>query len=143
MANYTARLILLQAPLRDGKVITVTKLILVFIGGGLGAMSRFFLTTTLAGKLGNFPLGTLVANLSGSFLMGLLVGILAGRASLQSVRLFVAVGFLGGFTTFSSFSAETIALIQHGQIFSATANVLVSVAAGLLACAIGLKIGGT
>lgn len=121
----------------------MTKLILVFIGGGLGAMSRFFLTTTLAGKLGNFPLGTLVANLSGSLLMGLLVGILAGRASLESVRLFVAVGFLGGFTTFSSFSAETIALIQNGQIFSATANVVVSVAAGLLACAIGLKIGGT
>ena len=118
----------------------MTKLLLVFTGGGLGAVSRFLLTTALAGKLGNFPLGTLAANFFGSFLMGLLVGVLAGR--FESIRLFVAVGFLGGFTTFSSFSAETLALIQNGQIFAATANVIVSVVAGLLACALGFKIGG-
>lgn len=106
----------------------------------MGAVSRFLLTTALAGKLGNFPLGTLAANFFGSFLMGLLVGVLAGR--FESIRLFVAVGFLGGFTTFSSFSAETLALIQNGQIFAATANIIVSVAAGLPACALGFKIGG-
>ena len=116
------------------------KILPVFIGGGLGAVSRFLLTTALAGKLGNFPLGTLAANLFGSLFMGLLIGILAGRA--DSVRLFVAVGFLGGFTTFSSFSAETLTLIQGGQIFSATVNVIVSVVAGLAACAVGLKLGG-
>ena len=118
----------------------MTKLLLVFIGGGLGAMSRFLLTTALAGKLGNFPLGTLTANFLGSLLMGLVVGILAGRY--ESIRLFVAVGFLGGFTTFSSFSAETLALIQNGQIFAASTNVIVSVVASLAACALGLKIGG-
>lgn len=118
----------------------MTKLLLVFMGGGLGAMSRFLVTTALAGKLGNFPLGTLAANVFGSLLMGLVIGILAGRA--DSIRLFVAVGFLGGFTTFSSFSAETLALIQGGQIFAAAANVIVSVVAGLIACAVGLKIGG-
>ena len=118
----------------------MTKILLVFIGGGLGAVSRFLVTTALAGKLGNFPLGTLTANFFGSLLMGLVIGLLAGR--FDSIRLFVAVGFLGGFTTFSSFSAETLALIQNGQIFAATANVLVSVVAGLLACATGLKIGG-
>ena len=106
----------------------MTKLLLVFIGGGLGAVSRFLVTTALAGKLGNFPLGTLTANFFGSLLMGLVVGILAGR--FESVRLFIAVGFLGGFTTFSSFSAETLV------------NIVVSVVAGLLACAIGLKISG-
>ncbi len=118
----------------------MTKLLLVFIGGGLGAVSRFLVTTALAGKLGNFPLGTLTANFFGSLLMGLVVGILAGR--FESIRLFVAVGFLGGFTTFSSFSAETLALIQSGQIFAAAANIIVSVAAGLAACAVGLKLGG-
>lgn len=118
----------------------MTKLLLVFLGGGLGAMSRFLVTTALAGKLGNFPLGTLAANFFGCLLMGLVVGILAGRY--ESIRLFVAVGFLGGFTTFSSFSAETLALIQGGQIFSAAVNVIVSVVAGLIACAVGLKIGG-
>lgn len=117
----------------------MTKILLVFAGGGLGAVSRFLLTTALAGKLGNFPLGTLAANFFGSLLMGLIVGILAGR--FESVRLFVAVGFLGGFTTFSSFSAETIALINGGQIFAAILNVVVSVAASLAACAVGLKIG--
>ena len=116
----------------------MTKLLLVFTGGGLGAVCRFLLTTALAGKLGNFPLGTLTANFLGSLLMGLVVGILAGR--FDSVRLFFAVGFLGGFTTFSSFSAETLALIQNGQIFAAAANIIVSVAAGLAACAVGLKI---
>ena len=118
----------------------MTKLLLVFIGGGLGAMSRFLLTTALAGKLGNFPLGTLAANFFGSLLMGLVVGILAGR--FESMRLFVAVGFMGGFTTFSSFSAETLALIQGGQIFTAATNVIVSVVASLIACAVGLKLGG-
>ncbi len=122
----------------------MTKLLLVFAGGGLGAVSRFLLTTALAGKLGNFPLGTLAANFFGSLLMGLVLGILAGRVHVgaEHVRLFVAVGFLGGFTTFSSFSAETLTLIQHGQIFSAAANVIISVVASLAACAVGLKIGG-
>ena len=118
----------------------MTKFLLVFIGGGLGAVSRFLVTTALAGKLGNFPLGTLAANFFGSLLMGLVVGLLSGR--FESVRLFVAVRFLGGFTTFSSFSAETLALIQNGQIFSAAANVIISVVAGLMACAVGLKISG-
>ena len=116
------------------------KLLLVFAGGGLGAVTRFLVTTALAGKLGNFPLGTLTVNVLGSFFIGLVAGILAGR--LESLRLFVAVGFLGGFTTFSTFSADTLALIHGGQIFSAMFNVIVSVAAGVLACAAGLKIGG-
>ena len=116
------------------------KFLLVFAGGGLGAIARYFVTTALAGRLGNFPLGTLTVNLLGSFLMGLAVGIIAGRASLEPLRLLLAAGFLGGFTTFSSFSAETLALIQGGQIFSAAANVLVSVAAGLAACAAGLSL---
>jgi CrcB protein len=116
------------------------KFLLVFIGGGLGAMARYFVTTNLAGKLGNFPIGTMAANILGSLLMGLVVGIIAGRSALENVRLLLAVGFLGGFTTFSSFSAETLALIQGGQFFSAAVNILVSVIAGLAACFAGLAI---
>lgn len=118
----------------------MSKLLLVFAGGGLGAVCRFLLTAALSGKLGNFPLGTFAANVFGSLLMGLVVGILAGRH--ESIRLFVAVGFLGGFTTFSSFSAETLTLIHGGQFFSVAVNIVGSVAAGLLACAVGLKLGG-
>ena len=116
------------------------KFLLVFIGGGLGAMARYFVTVNLAGKLGNFPLGTFAANILGSFLMGLVVGIIAGRASLENFRLFAAVGFLGGFTTFSTFSAETLNLLQGGQIILAAANILLSVAAGLAACFAGLTL---
>ena len=116
------------------------KFLLVFVGGGLGAMARYFVTTNLAGKLGNFPVGTMAANILGSFLMGLVVGIIAGRSSLENVRLLLAVGFLGGFTTFSSFSAETLSLIQGGQMFLAVINTLVSVVAGLAACFAGLTL---
>ena len=116
------------------------KFLLVFIGGGVGAMARYFVTVNLAGKLGNFPIGTMAVNIFGSFLMGLVVGIIAGRSSLENVRLLLAVGFLGGFTTFSSFSAETLTLIQGGQIFSAMTNILVSVVAGLAACFAGLTL---
>ena len=116
------------------------KFLLVFVGGGLGAMARYFVTTNLAGKLGNFPIGTMTVNILGSFLMGVVVGIIAGRASLENVRLLLAAGFLGGFTTFSSFSAETLTLIQGGQIFSAMTNILVSVVAGLAACFAGLTL---
>ena len=116
----------------------MTKFLLVFIGGGLGAMARYFVTTSLAGKFGNFPIGTMAANIFGSFLMGLVAGIIAGRSNFENLRLFAAVGFLGGFTTFSSFSAETLGLIQGGQIFSAAINIFVSVASGLTACLAGL-----
>ncbi len=115
------------------------KIFLVFIGGGLGATARFLVTTILAGKLGNFPLGTFAANVLGSFAMGLVLGFLVGRNA-ESFRLFAAVGFLGGFTTFSSFSAETLTLIQGGQIFSAAVNAFGSLAAGLAACAAGLTL---
>ena len=115
------------------------KFLLVFFGGGLGAMCRYFVTTSLAGKLETFPLGTFTANIVGSFLMGLVLGILIGRSS-ENFRLFAAVGFLGGFTTFSSFSAETLTLIQNGQIFSAAVNIVGSVSAGIFACAAGLTL---
>jgi len=113
--------------------------LLVFVGGGLGATCRYLVTSLLAGKLGSFPLGTFTANIVGSFVMGLVLGILVGKSS-EHFRLFAAVGFLGGFTTFSSFSAETLNLLQGGQIFLAAANVLVSVAVGLIACATGMAL---
>ena len=115
------------------------KFLLIFFGGGLGALCRYFVTTFFAGRFGNFPAGTFTANILGSFLMGLVLGILISRSS-ENFRLFAAVGFLGGFTTFSSFSAETFNLIQSGQIFFAAINVVGSVTAGIFACAAGFAL---
>ena len=115
------------------------KYFLIFAGGGLGATCRYTVTNFFSGKMGNFPLGTFAANILGSFAMGLVLGVLLGKSA-ENFRLFAAVGFLGGFTTFSTFSAETLNLLQGGQIFLAAANVIGSVSVGLVACAVGMAL---
>lgn len=116
------------------------KVFLVFIGGGLGATSRYFLTNFLAGRLGNFPLGTLTINIIGSFLMGVAVGIFAGKSDAEFYRVFFAVGFLGGFTTLSAFFAETFALMHAGQTLSLIISVFGNLFVAFLACVFGLKL---
>ena len=115
------------------------KFLLVFIGGGLGAMARYVVTTLLSGKLGNFPIGTLTVNILGSFLMGIFAGFFVGKLSGSSelFRLFFAVGFLGGFSTLSSFSVETMNLLQNGNIFSAVLNIVATFSTGIIACMAG------
>ena len=116
------------------------KIFCVFVGGGLGATSRYLVTTFLAGRLGNFPLGTLTINIIGSFLMGIVVGILAGKSDAELYRLFIAVGFLGGFTTLSSFYAETLSLAHAGQFVSVAASVFGNLIVAFFACIAGLKL---
>ncbi|KTC75458.1 camphor resistance protein CrcB [Legionella birminghamensis] len=102
--------------------------ILVAAGGGLGAVSRFG-TSTLALKLwgSRFPYGTLLVNSFGSFLAGFLMILLLERFAVSDYwRLFFMVGFLGGFTTFSSFSWETWMLYQDSQYFSAFLNIILN-----------------
>ncbi|SFH65330.1 camphor resistance protein CrcB [Selenomonas ruminantium] len=118
----------------------------VFIGGGLGAVCRYGVTTTVGMLLGGmFPWGTLVVNLVGSLLMGLVIGALLPLAkSLQllpeSLRLLLTVGFLGGFTTFSSFSMETLTLLRGDSFFLAAVNVVGSIVLGLAAAYIGYQL---
>ena len=118
----------------------------VFIGGGLGAVCRYGVTTTVGMLLGGmFPWGTLVVNLVGSLLMGLVLGALLPLAkSLQllpeSLRLLLTVGFLGGFTTFSSFSMETLTLLRGNSFFLAAVNVVGSIVLGLAAAYIGYQL---
>ena len=116
----------------------------VFLGAGIGGVTRFlladWLTRTVHEPLSGFPLGTVAVNVLGS----LIIGIIAAFATDERpwLRLFVMVGLLGGFTTFSSFSLDTLQLINHGRIGVALVNVLVSVCTCLLACAVGMWIGG-
>ena len=118
--------------------------IVVFLGGGLGAVCRYLATSFFAVRFGSaFPYGTLFVNVSGSFLMGVLMGLLplfpfGDKYLPENLRLLLAVGFLGGFTTFSSFSMETLTLLQGANALSALWNVLTNVAFGVTAAWAGL-----
>ena len=114
--------------------------LLVGAGGALGAMARYGVASLL-GRLWpmSFPLATLLINITGSIAMGIFVGLMAKLipAAQEPLRLFVAIGILGGFTTFSSFSLDTITLIERGDVLPAIAYVALSV----VVCLIGLYLG--
>lgn len=120
---------------------------LVFLGGGLGAVCRYLVTTQVGARFGTmFPWGTLSVNLLGSLLMGWILGLIlllterTGSGLGEAARLLLTVGFLGGFTTFSSFSMETLTLLRGGSLFYALANIGMNVILGLLAAWLGLAL---
>ena len=115
------------------------KFLMVFIGGGLGAISRYFMVTHLADKMGTFPIGTLTVNIIGNFLMGILFEIFLTKEIIKSYMLnvFFTVGFLGGFTSLSAFSAETLELMHHGEMAYALINIIATFATALISCAAG------
>jgi len=122
----------------------MNQLIVIALGGGCGSVVRFLVSTGVYQWLGRgFPYGTLAVNVIGSFLIGLLAEalILQRVAFALEYRAAILVGFLGGFTTFSSFSLETIYLIEQGALSKAAGNVAVSVVACLLAVWLGLLAG--
>ena len=115
--------------------------LLVGAGGAIGAMLRFGYAS-LAGRVwpSDFPHGTLVVNVAGSLLMGVLVGVMARTLpeGQENIRLFVAVGILGGFTTFSTFSLDAITLLQRGEVAMALAYVVLSVLFSIVGVYVGL-----
>ena len=116
-------------------------LFLVMIGGALGAGARHLVgRATLAWFGPGFPYGTLSVNILGGLFMGLLVGLLARLGGGDHWRLFVGVGVLGGFTTFSSFALDTVNLIDRGATVMALAYVLMSVIAAIVAVFAGLAL---
>jgi len=105
-------------------------LILIFLGSGLGAISRYGLSNVIHSLLGrDFPYGTLIINASGSFVMGLLFILILERfvGLAPQLRAFLLIGFLGGYTTFSSFSIETLNLFENGAWVAASLNILLNV----------------
>lgn len=115
--------------------------LLVALGGAVGSAARYLAATAVQTRAGfGFPLGTFVVNIVGSFLIGMVLGLFeAGNLSPQA-RLLIAVGFLGGFTTFSTFSYESLALIETRSFLYFFGNTLGSVVAGLVACWAGLVV---
>ena len=111
----------------------------VMIGGAIGAGARHLAGQAMLARLGpGFPWWTLSINIAGSLAMGLLIGFLARSGGSETVRLFVGVGILGGFTTFSSFSLEFWTLFERGQMGQAAFYVLASVIGAILACGLGM-----
>jgi fluoride exporter len=119
--------------------------LLVFAGGGIGAALRYWVAGIVHGRFGVlFPLGTLSVNILGCVTIGLLMSLLEERFLVYpGLRLFLTVGVLGGFTTFSSFSYETIAMLREGQIFYSGINIAASLCACLCGTWVGLHIGKT
>ena len=118
--------------------------LVVMLGAALGGLARFVAGTAIMEKYGgSFPLGTVVINITGSFLIGLLMTLLSERwHAHQNWRLFLVTGFLGGYTTFSSFEYETLQAVRRGGMGIALANVVGSVALAYLAVWFGAWVAG-
>lgn len=113
-------------------------LIYVAFGGALGAVLRYVTGLGVLRLVGSgFPMAIITVNIIGSFLMGLLV-VMAARRGFEHLNLLILTGFLGGFTTFSAFSLETVTLIERGQNMAALIYVLISVVGSILALALGV-----
>jgi CrcB protein len=111
----------------------VQQSLLVFLGAGVGANARYWLSVWISSKWQAFPWSTLTINITGSLALGLLLGYLDSRSEAHAWRLLIGVGLLGGYTTFSTFSMETVELIRTGQTIQALAYVLASTLLGIAA----------
>lgn len=111
----------------------------VSLAAGLGALARYVLDQVIAHRTGSdLPFGTFAINISGSFLLGLLLGLAAHHGLAGAVVDVAGAGFAGGYTTWSTWTYETLALARSGDRWAALLNVGGSLAAGLLAAAAGL-----
>lgn len=110
----------------------------IFIGGGMGSLSRYYLSVLLRVYSLDFPVATFTVNIIGSFILGFAVALFWSKASVHdSVKLAVTVGFCGGLTTFSTFSWETFDLIKQGDYLLAILYAFISVFVCVLAVSLG------
>ena len=119
----------------------IKQLLLVGFGGAIGSILRY-LTSVFMAKydVGSFPLATFITNVLGCFAIGLLIGYFSNAQTDQNLKLLFITGFCGGYTTFSTFAAENISLLQSNNYITLITYTLASVVVGLLAVGLGLMI---
>jgi fluoride exporter len=116
---------------------------LVGVAGAAGAPLRYVVDVLVSERsAGAFPLGTMVVNISGAFVLGLITGLAMYHGLPKSSGEILGTGFIGAYTTFSTFSLETMQLLEDGELQQALTNVAVSLVAGGLAAAAGLALAG-
>ncbi len=120
----------------------MNRFLLISLGAVLGANARYLVGLWSVERFSaGFPVGTLLVNVTGSFVLGFLLTSLDGRLALPSdLRYLVGVGFLGAYTTFSSFSVETLVLLRDGNMTMGIANILANNFAGLAAALLGFAL---
>lgn len=118
------------------------RLLLIALGGAAGAVARYLVSGWVTTSNPTLPLGTLAVNASGSLVLGFFYAVALDRFAFPAeLRFTVAVGFLGAYTTFSTFSYETFKLFESGAVLMAALNVILSIAAGLGALYFGVLAG--
>ena len=117
----------------------MTKYFMVAIGGAFGSVLRFWVGSYISNRTGaRFPAGTFLVNITASFLIGFLVTLLAAKASWSPQwRYLILIGFIGGYSTFSTFEFETFRIFQEGEFLIAGLNVLLSVVVGFFCVWLG------
>lgn len=121
------------------------KYFFIMLGGALGSATRFWVGTLIANRLGTrFPYGTLIINITACFIIGLSLEFLSHHADLSpSWRFLVPIGFVGAYSTFSTFEWETFSNLSHGTFWIAVLYVAVSLISGLISVALGVTLAKT
>jgi CrcB protein len=138
--NSRGFFVVFRFPAAEAWEVTMQAVLLIGLGGMLGANARYLVSVWAAGRFGTaFPYGTLIINVSGSALLGFILTLAMARFSNDPTpRLLLATGFLGAYTTFSTFAFETVALVRQGSLRSALGNAVGSTAVSVLGACAGI-----
>lgn len=112
----------------------------IFVGAGIGGLARYAFSAWLQSASASFPWGTLIINVTGSLLLTFVYGLLEGTAAAPEWRAFLGIGILGGYTTFSTFSYESVRLLQDGEWERALLYVMSSVVLSILGAVVGFRL---